>query len=116
MIKKITILYLACCVSGCLWVWYPPYSSFWNEDIWVHQNNNTSPSGDTVRECYAQALAPFETKVVGGLEIAANPDDQEKVGNLEGACLYQKGYRFNASWKYCYRFERTCKKWNKYRK
>ncbi|MBF4102276.1 hypothetical protein INT80_02320 [Gallibacterium anatis] len=97
------------------WVWYPPYSSFWKEDIWIHKDNNTAPTGDIVRECYNQSLAPFETKIVGGLEIPANSEDKIKAYDIDGSCLYQKGFRFNASYKYCYRFGNTCKQWNKYR-
>ncbi|MFQ1015280.1 hypothetical protein C3007_01380 [Avibacterium gallinarum] len=115
MIKIFSVLYLACCVTGCLWIWYPPYSSFWDEDIWVHKENNTPPTKDIVRECYSQSLLPFETKVVGELEIPVSPEDQVKANDIDGACLYQKGFRFNASYKYCYRFDNTCKQWNKYR-
>ncbi|WP_152596706.1 hypothetical protein [Chelonobacter oris] len=115
MIKLVVISYFIVFLGGCVWAFYPPYSSFWDEDIWVHKDNNTPPTGDVVRECYAQSLAPFKTKVVGGLEIPVNPDDRVKADDLDGACLYQKGFRFNASYKYCYGFSDTCKQWNKYR-
>lgn len=102
-------------LGGCLWVWHPPYSSFWREDIWVHKDDNTVPTAEIVQYCYAQPLAPFKTKNIGGLEIPIDPEEQAKSDDLDGACLYQKGYRFNASYKYCYRFGNICKKWNKYR-
>ena len=116
MIRNIAILYFVFLLNACLWPFIPPYSSFWKEDTWFHKDDKIPPTRDIFIDCRNKSLTPFEIKVVGGLKVPVNPDDWVKSDDLYGACLYQKGFRFSASYKYCYNYRDLCKIYKKYSK
>ncbi|MFZ7142086.1 hypothetical protein ACLSY0_04105 [Avibacterium avium] len=116
MIKNIAILYFVFLLNACLWPFIPPYSPFWDEETWFHKDDKSSLTRDIFIDCRNKSLAPFETKVVGGLKMPVNPDDWVKYDDLYGACLYQKGFRFSASYKHCYKYRNLCKIYKKYSK
>ncbi|MBE2898935.1 hypothetical protein HPC37_09105, partial [Pasteurellaceae bacterium 20609_3] len=102
--------------NGCVWDFIPIYSSEWDEQLWVHNDNGTPLPRNIFKHCLKESFKPFKTKIISGdIEVVADPDERIKAYNIEGACLYQKGFRFKASYKYCYKFNEVCQAFNKYR-
>ncbi|PJG84585.1 hypothetical protein [Conservatibacter flavescens] len=111
----ILILFL---LNGCIVIdLMPSYSKTFNEDIWVDKKTGKALSDTDFNQCRHISIIGFKTKKSpSGLTQFLNEKDEQKSNDIYASCLQNKGYIFNASYKYCYKFKSTCEKYNKYRK
>lgn len=104
-------------LTGCLvWELMPSYSSYWDEDIWIHKNTKQPLNRDIDMDCFNKSLEGFEIKNISGLPRVVGEDNRAKSEKIYASCLRRKGFIFNASYKYCYKFREICDRYNEYRK
>lgn len=117
--NRVLLLMISFCLSGCFIIdLYPPYSKIFDGSHWEHRQSNKELPMETHLECYKHSIKPFKTKkeIGADLEYLISTEDLEKSEILYADCVYQKGYRFKASYVYCYRYEDYCDLLKKYRK
>ena len=96
-------------LGGCLFLdLMPSYSSYWDESIWVNK--------DTHMACFNKSIQGLEIKDVSGFPEVVGVKDREESNKRYAMCLRDKGFVFNASYAYCYKFKDVCDAYNKYRK
>lgn len=104
-------------LTGCLfWELMPSYSSYWDEDTWIHKNTKQPLSNDIHTYCFYESLKGFEVKDVSGYQEVIGAEDKKKSKMVYTSCLRRKGFIFNASYKYCYKFREVCTEYSEYRK
>ena len=104
-------------LEGCLFLdLMPSYSSYWDENIWVHKDTKKPLTKDTHMACFNQSIQGLEIKDVSGFPEVVGVKDREESNKRYAMCLRDKGFVFNASYAYCYKFKDVCDAYNKYRK
>lgn len=104
-------------LSGCLvWELMPSYSSYWKESTWIHRNTRQPLSDNISTDCFNESLKGFKISNISGLPRAEGEDNRKKSEKIYASCLRSKGFIFNASYKYCYKFREVCDQYNEYRK
>lgn len=115
--SRCCIFILSFILSGCVFLdLMPSYSSYFKEDTWIHGKTKHALPDSIHMECLNISLRLFKTENTTGLERVIDPNDEVKATEIYASCLRNKGYVFNASYKYCYKFESICEKYNKYRR
>lgn len=115
-IRKVLILYLLL-LNSCVWDMIPSYSPYWDEDLWFHKENKKPLPKNIDSKCYQYSLSQFKTKrneILDRIEII-NEEDKIRSDRIYGICLKDKGYIFNPSYKFCYRFKSYCESYNEFR-
>ena len=109
--KKIILFFPLLALTGCLVLdLIPSYSSYFDEDIWVHRRTKEALSEEIYKKCFSQSLKGFETINKSWLEVIKNKEDEKKSDRIYASCLRENGFVFNASYKYCYKFPYICQK------
>jgi lipoprotein len=116
MMKKIILLFPLLTLTGCLVLdLMPSYSSYFDEDIWVHRRTKEALSEEIYKKCFSQSLKGFEVINEYGFSTVKGEREKIESNRIYASCLRQNGFLFNASYKYCYKFPSVCQKYNEYR-
>lgn len=104
-------------ITSCLvWDLMPTYSSYWNEDVWRHIDTK-EPLPDHIHvSCFRESLQGFEIRDISGFPEVIGVENKKQSNRKYAICLRNKGFVFNASYKYCYKFREICDRYNEYRK
>ena len=94
----------------------PSYSSYWDENIWVHKDTKKTLTEDIHMICFNQPIQGFEIKDVSVFPEVVGVKNRKESNRRYAMCLRDKGFIFNASYAYCYKFKDVCDTYNKYSK
>ncbi|MDD7545471.1 hypothetical protein [Actinobacillus porcinus] len=114
--KKIFLIIPILNLMGCVVIdLIPSYSSYFNEDTWVHRDTGLPLPNDINMYCYNKSIEGFDMIDEYGIPTVKGEKNKIISDEIHSNCLKEKGFVFNASYIYCYKFRRICDKYEKYR-
>ncbi len=112
--KILTYVLTSFFLTGCLfWDLMPSYSSCWDEDTWIHKDTKKPLTDDIHIACFNESIQGLEIRDVSGYPEVIGIKNQDQSNRNYALCLKRKGFVFNASYKYCYKFKSICDKYRK---